>query len=211
MCVYTYVYTRGNLLASFLLGLEIWCQMHKWQKDTKLLLSQCLVFLKLYFILRMTQLCPDQGCIYTGLKKSNFLILHFQTLCDPCCHSQSALSNSGLSKLELRNFPTRFFLCWFVAHQGTGRKAVPWKFPAHGLCLLLLQFRASTTGSQEPNRSLPLEFALSLYTELWTPLAITSIIQPGQKTLLYLKITYWILHKLKVYHRKIKSFYILSL
>lgn len=130
--------------------------MHKWQKDTKLLLPQSSpVFLKLYCILRMTQLCPDQGCTYTRLKKSNFLTFSNTevsfTLCDPHCHSQSALSNSGLSKLELRNFPTRFFLCWFVAHQGTGRKAVPWKFPAHGPCLLLLQFRASITGSQEPN------------------------------------------------------------
>lgn len=76
LCVYTYVYTwesASKYKASFLLGLEIECQMHKWQKDTKLLLPQCLAFVKLCWILTMTQLCPDQGCIYTGLNKSHFL------------------------------------------------------------------------------------------------------------------------------------------
>lgn len=125
-----------------------------------------------------------------------------------CPLSVSLLCNSGLSKLELRNFPTSFLLCWFVAHQGTGRKAVPWKLPGHSPCLLLLQFRASTAGSQEPNllpsEHLPLQFALSLYTELCPPLAITSIIQPGHEILLYLKTTYGILHKLIFYYRKIK-------
>lgn len=169
------MYIHGNLLANtrqvFCFLLEIWCQMHKWQKNTKLLLPQCLVFLQLYWILRMTQLCTDQGCIYTALNKRNFLTFSNAevsfTLCvTHAAHSQSALIQQWFVQSwvtswvetgwELRNFPIRFFLCWFVAHQGTGRRAVPWKFPAHRPCLLLLQFRASSTGSQKPNISVPL-------------------------------------------------------
>lgn len=142
-------------------------------------------------------LCPDQGCIDTALNKSNFLTFsRFPLHCMwPVLPTLRQLSSScALSKLELRNFPKRFFLCWFVAHQGTGRKAVLWKLQHTGpICYYcnsepkLLNFL--------PNCSLPPQFALSLYTEFCTLLAITSITQQGQEILLYFKNTYWILHK----------------
>lgn len=89
--------------------------MHKWQKDTKLVLPQCLVFLKLYCILRMTQPCPDQGCIYIGFNKSNFLTFSKAevsfTLCDPhyplsvSSHNQQWFVQVGAQELPNKVLP----------------------------------------------------------------------------------------------------------
>lgn len=67
--------------------------MHKWQKDIKLLLPQCLVFLKLYCILRRTQLCPDRDAFILGWVRAIFL--HFPTRRFPlrcACHMVPTLS-----------------------------------------------------------------------------------------------------------------------
>lgn len=79
---------------------------------------------------------------------------------------QQWFAPSWISELPTTRSPR-----WLLAQQDTGRQAVPPRVPGHGSLLLLLQVTARSPGSKESSlvfssKQLPLQFALSLYTEL---------------------------------------------
>jgi len=128
-------------------------------------------FFKVIIHIKNDSALSRQGHTYTRLPKSHFPTFSNAEVCFNSCATPKLPTLSPMQtacsayypavvcpKLELRNFQVTF----------SPSKAVPQKVPGHRPLLLLLQFKARTTGSKEPNlffSDLPLQFALSLFPE----------------------------------------------
>lgn len=91
-------------------------------------------------------LCPDQGCIDTGVKEqfSYIFKVSFTLFVTRAAHSQAALIQLCFVQAGAQELPKKVLPVLVCSSPGHREKGSPMEVPAHRPYLLLLQFRAQT-------------------------------------------------------------------